>query len=105
MSSPGQKAYDESRGESLAGSPGRSGIRRRDVRVEAEPVRGIEAPLELLQSSPRFRRVCRRHTRRRLVELGVVEVAAASERERRDAVGEPTCPGNLRLVVGGVAPD
>src|SRR6478752_1878417 len=88
------------------GNPGyRSGIRGRDVRVEAETVRGIEAPLELLKSSPRVWRVCRRHARRRLVELGVVEIAAASERERRDTIGEPACPGDLGLVVRRVAPD
>src|SRR4051794_25045686 len=87
-------------------NPGdRSGIRGRDVRVEAQPVRGIEAPLELLKPSPRVRRVCRRYARRRLVELGVVEVTAASEREPRDTIGEPACPGDLRLVVRRVAPD
>jgi hypothetical protein len=53
---------------------------RRDVGVEAQAIVGIEASLELAQPGPGFGRVGRGHPRLRLVQLGVVEVAAAPER-------------------------
>src|SRR5579862_6251571 len=78
---------------------------RRDVCVESEPVRGIEAPLQLPQASPGVRWVGGRDATRGLVELRVVEVAPAPERPRGDAIREATGPGDLGFVVRGVRPD
>src|SRR5687768_406621 len=82
-----------------------SGLCGRNVRVEPEAIVRIKAPLQLPQPSPRIGRVRGRDPTSRLVELRIVEVPAAAEREWLDPIGETTGPRDLRLVVRWALPD